>query len=173
MLDLPVRLQGSTLFRLSENVPRLLTNQHYVQLKVCLVWDDGYERRFYPHIRRTSNASTIGSIPDLDYTSLLYLKQMSGTMQNFGLLRADTSIAVLREIPSPELRPGYVLVRPVAVALNPTDWTSLDAIGEPGTIVGCDYAGIVEQVGSGGSNRFKKGDRIAGFAHGGTSWWFT
>lgn len=75
---------------------------------------------------------------------------------------------MLREIPIPELRPGYVLVKTVAVALNPTDWTSLDALGEPGTIVGCDYAGIVEQVGSGGNSRFKKGDRIAGFAHGGT-----
>jgi len=89
-------------------------------------------------------------------------------MQNFGLLRADTSTAELRAIPIPELRPGYILVKTVAVALNPTDWTSLDAVGQPGTIVGCDYAGIVEQVGSGGSNRFKKGDRIAGFAHGGT-----
>lgn len=94
---------------------------------------------------------------------------MPGAMQNFGLIRAGTGTAVLREIPIPELGPGYILVRTVAVALNPTDWTSLDAIGDPGTIVGCDYAGIVEQVGSGGSNRFKKGDRIAGFAHGGMS----
>ena len=94
---------------------------------------------------------------------------MSVTMRNFGLIRADTGTAVLREIPIPELRPGYILVSTVAVALNPTDWTSLDAVGDPGTIVGCDYAGIVEQVGSEGSNRFKKGDRIAGLAHGGMS----
>ena len=93
---------------------------------------------------------------------------MSGTMQNFSLLRADTGTAVLQAIPIPELRSGYILIKTVAVALNPTDWTSLDAAGEPGTIVGCDYAGIVEQIGSGGSNMFKEGDRIAGFAHGGT-----
>jgi NADPH:quinone reductase-like Zn-dependent oxidoreductase len=92
-----------------------------------------------------------------------------GKMQNFGLLRADTGKAVVQAIPIPELRPGYILVKTFAVALNPTDWTSLDAVGKPGTIVGCDYAGIVEQVDSGGSNRFKKGDRIAGFAHGGMS----
>lgn len=90
-------------------------------------------------------------------------------MQNFGLLRIDTGTAALRTMPIPELRPGYILVKTFAVALNPTDWTSLDAVGEPGTIVGCDYAGIVEQVRKGGSNRFKKGDRIAGFAHGGMS----
>lgn len=94
---------------------------------------------------------------------------ISNAMQNYGLLRVDTGIAELRAIPIPELRPGYTLVKTVAVALNQTDWTSLDAVGEPGTIVGCDYAGIVEQVGSGGSDRFKKGDRIAGFAHGGMS----
>jgi NADPH:quinone reductase-like Zn-dependent oxidoreductase len=45
-------------------------------------------------------------------------------MQNFGLLREDTSIAALRAIPIPELRPGYLLVKTVAIALNPTDWTS-------------------------------------------------
>ena len=94
---------------------------------------------------------------------------MTGAMQNFGLLRTDVGTAVLRETSIPELRPGYVLVKTIAVALNPTDWTSLDAVGDPGTIVGCDYAGIVEHVGSGESNRFKKGDRIAGFAHGGMS----
>lgn len=88
-------------------------------------------------------------------------------MQNFGLLREDTGIAALRAIPIPKLYPGYILVKTVAVALNPTDWTSLDAVGQPGTIVGCDYAGIVEQLGSAGSKKFKKGDRIAGFAHGG------
>ena len=91
----------------------------------------------------------------------------SNAMQNFGLLRTDTGTANLQTIPIPELRPGYILVKTVAVALNQTDWTSLDAVGEPGTIVGCDYAGIVEQIGKGGSNRFKKGDSIAGFAHGG------
>ena len=90
-----------------------------------------------------------------------------GKMQNFGLLRADTSKAVVQAIPIPELRPGYILVKTLAVALDPTDWTSLDAVGESGAIVRCDYAGIVEQVGSEGSNRFKKGDRIVGFAHGG------
>ncbi|KAI0528349.1 putative zinc-binding oxidoreductase ToxD [Xylaria digitata] len=88
-------------------------------------------------------------------------------MQNYGLIREGTSNAVLKPIPIPQLRDDYVLVRTVAVALNPTDWTTLDAPGDNGTLVGCDYAGVVEEVGSSVTRDFKKGDRIAGFAHGG------
>lgn len=88
-------------------------------------------------------------------------------MKNFGLVRERAGCAVLKSIPIPELRDDYVLVRTVAVALNPTDWTTLDAVGDDGTIVGCDYAGIVEEVGKAVKKDFKKGDRIAGFGHGG------
>jgi hypothetical protein len=35
--------------------------------------------------------------------------------------------------------------------------------------IGCDYAGIVEEVGSKVTKGFKKGDKICGFAHGGHS----
>lgn len=88
-------------------------------------------------------------------------------MQNYGLIREDVGIARLKPTQIPDLRDDYILVRTVAVALNPTDYTTLDAPGDAGTIVGCDYAGIVEQVGNAVTKRFKKGDRIAGFAHGG------
>ena len=67
----------------------------------------------------------------------------------------------------PKLRDDYILVRVVAIALNPTDWTTLDAPGKDGTIVGCDYAGIVEKVGKSVTKNFKKGDRVAGFGQGG------
>ena len=36
----------------------------------------------------------------------------------------------------------------------------------PGHTVGCDYSGVVEEVGSKVEKQWKKGDRIAGFAHG-------
>ena len=90
-------------------------------------------------------------------------------MDNFGLIREGTGNAVLKRIPMPKLRDNYMIVRTVAIALNPTDWTTLDAKGDDGTIVGCDYSGIVEEVGSAVTKPFKKGDRVAGFSHGGNA----
>jgi NADPH:quinone reductase-like Zn-dependent oxidoreductase len=92
---------------------------------------------------------------------------MSFPPQNFGLIREGTGRAVLKPIATPRLQDDYILVRTVAIALNPTDWTTLDAVGDDGTIVGCDYAGIVEEVGKAVKKNFKKGDRVAGFGHGG------
>lgn len=88
-------------------------------------------------------------------------------MPNFALIRRGTGNAVLGPTKVPSLSDDYVLVKTKAVALNPTDWTTLDAPGDDGTIVGCDYAGVVEGVGREAAKRFRKGDRIAGFAHGG------
>jgi NADPH:quinone reductase-like Zn-dependent oxidoreductase len=71
--------------------------------------------------------------------------------------------------PSPRSRPGYVLVDVKAVALNPTDWKHVDYINTKGSLVGCDYAGVVAETGTGYDTAWKKGDRIAGFCHGGNS----
>ncbi|KAK6069581.1 TOXD protein [Seiridium cupressi] len=78
--------------------------------------------------------------------------------------------AAIRDVPKPKLRDGYVLVKVRAVGLNPTDWKSIDnRFGDAGSKSGCDYAGIVEEVGENLGKPFKKGDRIAGFAHGANS----
>jgi NADPH:quinone reductase-like Zn-dependent oxidoreductase len=80
--------------------------------------------------------------------------------------------ASITRVPLPQLRPEYILVRVLAVGLNPTDWKSIDgqAGGTPETLVGCrvgcDYVGIVETVGAAVIKPFKKGDRIAGVVHG-------
>ena len=87
--------------------------------------------------------------------------------QNFGLVRDSAGKATLKPLPIPKVPDDYLLVRTVMIALNPTDWTTLDAPGAAGTIVGCDFAGVVEEVGSAVRRDFKKGDRIAGFGHGG------
>ena len=63
----------------------------------------------------------------------------------------------------------YIIVKTTAVAINPTDFKHIDIAGQfscTGCIVGCDYAGIVEKVGSGVVKPFKKGDRIAGVVNG-------
>lgn len=88
-------------------------------------------------------------------------------MQNFGLVRQRAGSATLEPIPMPQLQDDYVLVETKAVALNPTDWSTLDAFGDTGTLVGCDYGGIVVKVGKTVVRHFSKGDRIAGFGHGG------
>ncbi|KAI1621219.1 chaperonin 10-like protein [Exophiala viscosa] len=85
--------------------------------------------------------------------------------QNYGLIREGAGNAVLRAIPVPQLRDDYILVRTLAIALNPTDWTTPDAVGDDGTLVGCDYAGIMEEVGKAVKKPFKKGERIARFGH--------
>lgn len=68
--------------------------------------------------------------------------------------------------PIPRLRDDYILVKTAAVALNPTDWKHIYRMPTPGALAGCDYSGVVEEVGKGVKKAFKKGDRICGFAHG-------
>ncbi len=68
--------------------------------------------------------------------------------------------------PKPKLRDDYILIKTVAVALNPTDWKHIDFMPIPGALSGCDYAGIVEEVGEKVKKPFKKGDRIGGICHG-------
>jgi NADPH:quinone reductase-like Zn-dependent oxidoreductase len=89
------------------------------------------------------------------------------TDTNYGLIRKATGVAALEQIPIPTIPNEYLLIRVVAVAVNPTDWTTLDAPGDHGTLVGCDWAGLVEEIGPKVEKPFKKGDRVAGFAHGG------
>lgn len=72
--------------------------------------------------------------------------------------------------PIPVLRDDYILVKTIAVALNPTDWKHLDQeLAPDGALLGCDYAGIVEEVGKNVKKPFKRGDRIHGVAHGGNA----
>ena len=42
----------------------------------------------------------------------------------------------------------------------------IDSLSSPGHTVGCDYSGVVEEVGEKVEKQWKKGDRIAGFCHG-------
>ena len=52
-------------------------------------------------------------------------------------------------------------------ALNPTDWKHISyELASANSISGCDYAGIVVEIGADVSKGFSPGDRICGCAHG-------
>ena len=72
------------------------------------------------------------------------------------------------DVPIPDLKekPAYVQVKVEYVALNPTDWKGFMNRDLPRSIIGCDFAGIVEEVGSDVKTKVAKGDRIAGMVHG-------
>lgn len=78
----------------------------------------------------------------------------------------EATKAEIKEVSLPKLRDDYVLVKVEAVALNPTDWKHIDFLSSPDATVGCDFAGVVEEVGSKVEKKWNKGDRIAGFTHG-------
>ncbi|POS75912.1 hypothetical protein DHEL01_v205698 [Diaporthe helianthi] len=75
--------------------------------------------------------------------------------------------SAVKEVPVPSLREGHVLVKVKAMGLNPTDWKTIYSDGATCTRIGCDYAGVVEEVGPGVTKALKKGDRVSGLAHGG------
>lgn len=61
------------------------------------------------------------------------------------------------DIPVP--KPGTMLCRVYVVALSPYDAKIVDYSNTPGAVGGCDFAGIVVEVGE-GLTRFKAGDRV-------------
>ncbi|OAL21982.1 hypothetical protein AYO22_07579 [Fonsecaea multimorphosa] len=80
----------------------------------------------------------------------------------------DKDVYVDRARPLPKLRDDYILVKTVAVALNPTDWKhAAFGLAADGGLLGCDFSGVVEEVGPKVTKHYSKGDRIAGVAHGG------
>lgn len=63
--------------------------------------------------------------------------------------------------------PEEIVIRSSAVAINPVDWKQQDLdimIPSYPSIIGCDVAGVVEEVGS-SVIRFKKGDRVIRLAN--------
>jgi NADPH:quinone reductase-like Zn-dependent oxidoreductase len=80
-------------------------------------------------------------------------------------IQSPGNASVVDDAKVPSLRSDYLLIKTVAVALNPADWKHISYVKDPVT-VGFDFAGTVEEVGSEVTKRFKKGDRVAGFSRG-------
>lgn len=80
----------------------------------------------------------------------------------------DNKAIIQSDRPIPRLRDDYILVKTVAIAINPTDWKHIErGLADNGCLVGCDFAGIVENVGKHVTKLWSKGERVAGFTHGG------
>jgi NADPH:quinone reductase-like Zn-dependent oxidoreductase len=79
------------------------------------------------------------------------------------LVKADSPLDV-REAPMPKAGPGEIVVKNAAIAINPLDWHMQDVgvfVQQWPTILGCDVAGEVYEVGP-DEKRFRKGDRVIG-----------
>ncbi|CAE6428227.1 unnamed protein product [Rhizoctonia solani] len=82
------------------------------------------------------------------------------------LIQKDKTVQ-LEDIPVPTLDINEVLIKVHSVAQNPTDWKHT-GFAPLGNIIGCDFSGTVVKLGSDSITKFKIGDTVAGFVHGGT-----
>lgn len=75
--------------------------------------------------------------------------------------RAGLEGLVLREVPVPEVPPGWVRIRVTAAALNHRDLYFVEGRMpvEPGTVLGSDGAGVVDAVGD-GVTHVRAGDAV-------------
>ena len=88
-------------------------------------------------------------------------------------MRAIQSVAVgkaeIVDVQEPELKPDSILVRPHYIGNNPCDWLVVDV--EPmftqNQMIGCDYCGVVEKIGSDVNTDLKLGDKVCGVVAGG------
>lgn len=73
-------------------------------------------------------------------------------------------LKLIEDAPLPELEPDMVMVRIVAVALNPVDIKMLGRLAVTNAVAGHDFAGIVEAIGSDvwTANPVAVGDRVCG-----------
>ena len=80
------------------------------------------------------------------------------------------SAELIASRPEPRLRDDYVLVRAVAVALNPTDAKAI-AQGRAAKdgLLGCDFAGTILSIGKAVTKPWQQGDRVFGCVHGANS----
>lgn len=109
--------------------------------------------------------SSLNGVVSLSRSGVAMHARQNSTMKAVVFDGNGASIDTQRQ--RPKLDEDSVIVRPVAVALNPTDWKNVRyKRAKPGCIVGCDYAGIVEAVGSAVQKSWRPGDRIFGCAHG-------
>ena len=75
------------------------------------------------------------------------------------VLNEDRSLSVIDQ-PDPRPGPGETVVRVTGCGICGSDLHSIVALGEPGTVMGHEIAGVVEELGTGVTN-VKPGDVVA------------
>lgn len=82
--------------------------------------------------------------------------------------KGDADALFITEVPKPEPQPGQLLVKIKAFGLNRMDLLQREGNyplpPQAGKIMGVEFSGTVEEVGSGCIDRFKAGDEIFGLA---------
>lgn len=82
---------------------------------------------------------------------------------------ADGRPTIVHDAPVPALRPGTILVRSAAVALNPSDHKMGPAFPSGGAVIGMDFAGHVVAVHPSVRDLrpdIRPGDAVCGIVHG-------
>jgi NADPH:quinone reductase-like Zn-dependent oxidoreductase len=93
---------------------------------------------------------------------------MSTTQKRTAICIVSSGIAEIQSnVTFPRSRSDYVIAKTKAFALNAADNHQIDVLGGSGSIVGCDWSGVVLEVGD-NVTEFKPGDYVYGICHGGT-----
>lgn len=78
-----------------------------------------------------------------------------------------SSARVVHDRALPRHRPDYLLVQVHGVALNPTDCKAISqGRAAKDGLLGCDFAGVVMEIGPAVTKAWNQGDRVFGCAHG-------
>lgn len=88
---------------------------------------------------------------------------------NMLLSKSTGTTPSIQEVPIPTLAANELLIKVHTVALNPIDGKFVDFLAPPNSRLGCDFAGIVSEVGAVTTGNWKPGDRVAGFVQGGVT----
>ena len=127
---------------------------------------------FFGLVTSLSHYAEVATQCTTDGESLLlkvFCKPLKMSTQKAVIIQGPRKASFVTDRDIPKLRPSYMLVRVAAVALNPTDWKHVDFLATENALLGVDYAGTVEETGTGYSKQWEKGDRVYGFVHGGDS----
>ncbi|KAI0490973.1 GroES-like protein [Xylaria cf. heliscus] len=89
------------------------------------------------------------------------------TKQSAIIAGDEGTLVLTHDAPLPSLRPGMVLVKTMAVGINPVDMKLSGRMANIGAVCGCDFSGMIVAIPQDvPEGRFSLGDRVAGVVPG-------